>query len=504
MTSNPDPAPVPNPLDLTKDQGLESIPESIPAPLPRRWPSAMWLLTLACAVLSLGLVFNAYGHRGEIIEIEFEQGHGLQPSDALRFRGIEIGRVETIDLRSNPPGIRVGVRLTPNARSVITDGTAFWIARPIVSLESVRGLETIIGPKYIAMEPGQGEASRTVRFVGLEAPPPMQPREGSMEIVLDATKRFGLESGAPILHRGFRVGDILTVGLASDARSVIVRCAIDPEFHELIRANSKFWVRSGWSIDIGLTGIQVDADNLSQILNGGVEFATPDAKGAVASTGARFVLHEKPLAEWMQWQPSIPYGVLWERMQQQAPQSQRFALRWQEKSFGFTVNQQRLGWCLLLDDQTLVCRSDGMELPKGALPNSATIEVAGFSMPWKEPLQVLPLANGKSLIKLQHPALRIEGWVPYPAREVFRAVRPGEVLPDTKGLLVIGPEASRSILLDWGRLTPVDAGWSVAIDSRVPDDLDGALVLELPGGKIVGCVDRIGRNVVIASLKPTP
>ncbi|MFN7628912.1 MAG: MlaD family protein, partial [Pirellula sp.] len=101
-----------------------------------RLPSFVWLLTVGCALLSAFLFFNAYRNQGDLIEIEFEQGFGLQTMDSLRFRGIEIGRVEKIELRESHPGILVSVRLAPKAREVVTDGTIFWIVRPTVSLEA--------------------------------------------------------------------------------------------------------------------------------------------------------------------------------------------------------------------------------------------------------------------------------------------------------------------------------------------------------------------------------
>ncbi len=478
----------------------DCIPHAIVLPNRRRWPSAVWLLTLACALLSVGLFYNAYRSRGEWIEIEFEQGYGLQTADSLRFRGIEIGRVESITLRTNPTGITVGVRLSSEARTVITEGTSFWIARPVVSLEAVRGLETIIGPKYIAMEPGQGSSSATVRFIGLESPPTVDARNGAIEIVLDSLKRYGLESGAPILHRGFRVGDVLSVGLASDARSVIVRCAIDPEYHELVRSNSKFWVRSGWRLDVGLGGIRLEGDSLGEILYGGIEFATPDSKGELISTGARFELNHDPLEEWLAWQPSLPFGAVWERMQLRTPQVQRTALRWKEKSFGFTRSKQTHGWAVLLDDNSLVCRGDFAIPPDARIANSAILEVAGASQPSQPPMASMPLSDGGTLVRMAYPISVPSSIVRPSATNPFAVLEAidGERCPSD--LLLIGPDASTSIILDAGRLTRVDQGWLVDPSISVPLELNGTIVIALPEGKIIGTLNRLDQRAVIATL----
>ena len=311
----------------------ESVPLAVPILKNPRRLSWLWIGTALCGLLSLVLFVRAYQNEGELIQIEFEEGHGLQPGESLRYRGIDVGRVEKIALQESAlqspsaedsnkghqgPRIQVSVRLNPTARRVVTDGTSFWIARPIVSFDSVRGLDTIVGPKYIAMEPGSSTKYNVKLFQGLESAPPIRPKEGSVEIILDSPKRYGLDSGTPILHRGFHVGDVLAVSLASDARSVLVRCAIDPEYHELVRSNSKFWLRSGWRVNLGITGLKLEADSLSEVLYGGIEFATPNSKGKVVGTGAHFMLYEKPEEEWNEWKPSLPYGAIWDKSSSEA------------------------------------------------------------------------------------------------------------------------------------------------------------------------------------------
>lgn len=498
--------------DASAAKPLPELPSAITVPASRKRPSAVWLLTLACAALSLWLIFSAYRNQGDLIEIEFDQGYGLQPADALRFRGIEIGRVEKIDLRSHPPGVLAVVRLTPNARAVITEGTRFWIVRPVVSLESIQGLETVIGPKYIAMEPGKGNESNARRFIGLEAPPEIHPKEGAIEIVLDSKQRHGLASGAPILHRGFRVGDVLSVELASDARSVIMRAAIDPEYHELVRSNSKFWVRSGWRFDLGLRGIRVNADSLGEILYGGVEFATPNAEGTIAATGSRFELYEEPNEAWLDWQPSLPYGARWDNLRLEAHQSHRVALRWKEKSFGFTVDRQRLGWGLILDDDSLVCRDDLCIPPKDAIQDSASFEFAGQSQAIAEPIAASLLSDGHRLVKISIASKELGSVGRFKASNVTMGSTVAAKKLETQGankrlpvdVMVAAPDSSKSLVLDAGRLTATPRGWQ--IDSRIPipAELDSAPVLESSSGRWIGCLSVQRGTAVVALVSENP
>ena len=471
-------------------------------------PSWMWLATAAAALLSLYLFFQTYQNQGELIVIDFEEGHGLSPGDSLRYRGIEVGRVEKIGLQpskgSGPSaGIEVAVRLTPNARKTITDGTSFWIVRPIVSIESIRGLETIVGPKYIGMEPGASEFANTKRFQGLDSPPSIRPKEGSVEIILDATKRFSLDSGTPILHRGFHVGDVLSVNLASDARSVLVRCAIDPEYHELVRSNTKFWMRSGLRFGLGITGVSLEADSLGQILYGGIEFATPDHRGKIVSTGARFHLHERPEDEWTQWNPSLPYGALWEKLQRQSPVCYRTSLTWKQSSFGFQVTKQKLGWALLFDDGTLLLREDFARLPASALENSGQLEVAGVSIP-HEALALststgptlhsqIPMSYNanSSMLRLRLPSAPTTAVPPLDPMEFLQPV--GEPIDD---VLIVSPETDRSLLVDKSRITQTDQGLVLDPSVNLPDDLDGAPVVDIRRGRWLGVLHPGPKHII--------
>jgi hypothetical protein len=492
---------------------IDSVPLATRSVRTKKRLSWMWLATTLCAALSLLLFLNTFQNQGDLIEIDFEDGHGLAPADALRFRGIEVGRVEKIGLKSNSntsqsPGITVSVRLTPAARKTVTDGTLFWIVRPIVSIESIRGLETIVGPKYIAMEPGDSLSYTSKHFQGLEVPPPIRPKEGSIEIILDANKRFSLDSGTPILHRGFHVGNVLSVSLASDARSVLVRCAIDPEYHELVRSNTKFWMRSGWRFGIGLSGISLEADSLSQILYGGIEFATPDHRGRIVSTGARFHLHESPEDEWTKWNPSLPYGALWEKLQRQSPVCYRTSLTYKQSSFGFQVTKQKVGWGLLFDDGSLFLREDFATLPQNALPNSGQLEVAGVSLPHetlpsinttetaeKITVDKIPMSLGTqySMLRLRLPSPPV---TPSPPLDPMEFLQPSS--DPIEDILIVTPETERSVLIDKTRFTQTEQG--LLLDSTVllPTDLDGAPVIDVRRGRWLGVLHPNSQKNIIS------
>ncbi|MCU0720400.1 MAG: hypothetical protein MUC83_11900, partial [Pirellula sp.] len=79
------------------------------------------------------------------------------------------------------------------------------------------------------------------------------------------------------------------------------------------------WNRSGWKLNIGITGVKIDADSMAQILTGGIEMATPQSDEAAVNTGHAFVLYDEAQPEWLAWQPSIGHGVDWQEKEKALP-----------------------------------------------------------------------------------------------------------------------------------------------------------------------------------------
>ncbi len=459
-----------------------------------RWfASRLWLLTLVCGVISLGLFWYSRQNTGSLITIAFREGHGLKPEDRLTYRGIEIGAVEKIELNPNRDGIVVHVRLTPRARSMAAEGAKFWIVRPMLSIDAIRGLDTLLGAKYIAIDPPSVEARAQSHFVGLDSAPIISPADGSLEISLDAKSRGGLENGAPILFRGFRIGNIVQVSLAMDARTVRARCAIDPEYRDIIRNNSKFWNRSGWRLEFGLSGLKLDADTLAQMLSGGIEMATPSEPAPSVSTGHRFFLYDKPEADWLTWQPSMVHGQTLSRLASNMPQPIRIALRWQERSFGFRTNQQRSSWCLPLSDGSILCLSEQTTAPKSALADSTQIEFAGVSLSPSQ-FQVSNTtseASQDSSVESVEKVGRFTTSEPIPV-DVLRwpADRVAAKLPDTVcDVLIAHADASSVVAIDAGRLKKTSIDWEIDEQVLVDRDYHGLPVVSADSSEVIGFID---------------
>jgi hypothetical protein len=474
------------------------IPSAIVVPINADRPTRWWWLTACCVLVSVSLFFYSQQTIGEPIVIEFLDGYGIKPEDRLKHHGIDVGQVEKVELSSELDRVLVHVRLQRNASTLARDGTQFWIVRPTFSIDSVGGLETILGAKYLAVAPGPAKGPKASRFLGLETPPVASAKDGSLEILLDSGTRGGLSNGAPILYRGYKIGSVLQVGLATDARSVRARCAIEPEYRDLVRTNTKFWNRSGWRLNIGLTGIKLDADSIAQVVSGGIEMATPDSPEPAVNMGHRFVLHEEAKPEWTQWQPSIGHGELWNRLENRLPQPQRMALRWQERSYGFRVNRQLTGWCLPLDDGSVLCLKEQLVAPEAALGDTVSIEVAGLS--WA-PSSIQWLADSGStpqdprIIRFR-PANRLPDDVAVWASKNVAAA------PSTPCSIVLAcDDPNSSVSLDAGRFVADGVIWSIDSSVVLSNDLLGVPVIRAESNEVIGLLVPNSKASIVVLLK---
>lgn len=243
--------------------------------------------------------------RGKTIHIQFPEGHGLQPEDTVRYRGIEVGSVESVSLNTSLEGVKVEVLLKPSASELATEGTRYWIVRPELSLTRISGLETAIGHKYIGVSPVTASEKATAQtsysFQGLADVPVDVLSDSGIELILRADKRYSVSKGSAVTFRGVDVGTVLDVGLSQEAQHVDVRVRIFDQHASLLTSESKFWVSAGLDFDFkfGLNGggFDLDTESLETLARGGVSMITT-GQGRDVSPGDVFTLHASSEDDW--------------------------------------------------------------------------------------------------------------------------------------------------------------------------------------------------------------
>ncbi len=424
------------------------------------------------------------------IELRFRDGNGLTIGDPIKHRGIVVGEVSAVDLNDEFSGVVVQARLIGSATRLARAGTQFWVERPTINAAEVRGLDTLLGGRYIAVQPGANDGAPQSRFEGLDLAPPAEVPEGGLEIVLEASRRGGLQRGVPVLYRGQRIGHVINVGLASDSASIEARAWIDGSFKHLVRENTRFWMNDGFDVSVGLKGVKMSTETLSSLIIGGVAMATPTAPGPLVKTGQRFVCAEKAEEEWLKWQPRLPLGQAAIAPGTSLPKPLRASLQWQEKVFGIKRDRQKVGWVLPLKNGQLLCPSDLLQVPDKAVAG-ALFEAAGGT--WSLDPKLVQTHGSLSLLKTSEPiATEAETW---PSARLKSATEPVDVL-------LVTSAAEPPLSIASSRLKSAEGSWQVDPSVPLSAEHHGACVVARDDGSVLGLIviDK-GRATVALVMK---
>lgn len=256
--------------------------------------SFIWVIPLVAALIGCYLVYDYYMNRGLPITIIFSSGEGIEADKTLiRFDGVEVGKVTSIELIRGKKNVKVSAILDKSAAYLARQGTIFWVVKPQLSAARISGLETMLTGVYIGIRPRKEGGDKKTDFVGLDKPPPGDPNRPGLHIVLRSQELGSLQSGSPVLYRQIEVGQVEEHELAEDNKEVDVNLYIFEEYAGLVRTTSRFWNAGGVTVTGGLSGLKVRTESLSALLAGGIAFDNPPGDyGEPCKNNAVFDLYE--------------------------------------------------------------------------------------------------------------------------------------------------------------------------------------------------------------------
>ncbi len=435
---------------------------------PRRGFSWAWIVPIASLVLAGWLGVRAWAERGLAVTVHLEEGYGLRAGDEVRYRGIAVGEVRAVELDPHGDGIELTVSLRSQADRLARAGSRFWVVRPQLGLARIEGVETLIGPRYLAVLPGRGPRQR--HFLGLDEPPVVETREpGDLEIILTARQQGSLRRGAPVTYRQIRIGSILSVGLTSDGSSVEARVHIDQPFAQLIRQGTRFWDVGGVEASVGLAGVTVRVETLQTVLTGGVALATPPEAGEVVRTGHRFRLEPQAPEDWLAWEPMAVVGSSMLPPGAPVPAPLRATVNWRQGRL-IARQKSRQGW-VLQTEHGLIGPADLFVPADPDDRENTVLEAAGEVLP----LEIEPAWNDGALALLAvH--LPVSAWS---AQRQRHGAEPEDCL-------AIGDYTAAPLPLAAARLELNGHAWAVDPAIAVDESWHGAAVVARADGALLG------------------
>lgn len=91
---------------------------------------------------------EAANRAGTLITIRVDRADGLKPGTAIRFRGLDVGSIESVDLTDDLQAVLLRARITEAADRIARVGTQFWVVKPAFGLVRTQNLDTLVGGQY--------------------------------------------------------------------------------------------------------------------------------------------------------------------------------------------------------------------------------------------------------------------------------------------------------------------------------------------------------------------
>jgi paraquat-inducible protein B len=260
--------------------------------------SLVWVIPIVAALVGAWLTFHTLSQRGPAVTISFRSAEGLEAGKTkLKYKDVEIGTVESIELSEDLSRVIVSARLVKSARHYLREDTRFWVVRAQVSAGRVSGLGTIFSGAYIGIDPAfEGEPRRD--FEGLDAPPVVTSDKAGSLFTLRSSEPRPLEIASPVYFHSIKVGEVASYELDESGQFVTTQVFIEAPHDKRVTRNTQFWLATGVDMSLSAEGLEIDTVSLTSLLIGGIAFDTPRNRdpGGPVDESTVFPLYRNRLA----------------------------------------------------------------------------------------------------------------------------------------------------------------------------------------------------------------
>lgn len=275
---------------------MSDISATTPEVKTSRGISSLWLLPIVAALVGIWLVYQHLSSQGPLITLTFVTADGLEAKRTkIKFKNVEVGSVETVQLDSELEHIIVTARMDRGFSPYLTANTRFWVVRPRIDTTGISGLNTLISGAYIAVEPSFSKPADEIQtqFTGLETPPITPNDAPGLHLNLIAEQIGSINIGTAVYYKQIKVGQVENRKLDIDSQVFQLEAFIKAPYHQLINTNTRFWNASGFDVSVGSDGLSFRTESIEALVLGGITFdtITTTTSPEPVSNGALFMLY---------------------------------------------------------------------------------------------------------------------------------------------------------------------------------------------------------------------
>ena len=189
----------------------------------------------------------------------------IEENTPILFKGIEIGKVESIKL--NEDILNTKAYVYEEYKYLLTKNSRFFVEEPTISFGGIKNLGNILKGNFISLEYKEGEFSDKFLAVSKKD---LKKSLNTIEINLVATSLNSINERTKIYYKNIEIGRVDSYKLSDDYKSVKIAILIDEKYNDLINNNSKFYDMSSKLIELKNLNLDVNYSGLESIFNGAI------------------------------------------------------------------------------------------------------------------------------------------------------------------------------------------------------------------------------------------
>ncbi|MCB9884449.1 MAG: MCE family protein [Planctomycetes bacterium] len=233
---------------------------------------------------------------GLALQVEFRDARGLRAGADVRYRGVRVGVVRSVDISGDGNKSVIGLLLDPPGAAHACVNSSFWIVTPRFSglTGGATGLDTLVRDAYISFRTPDDHGSPLMAgslLAGREKPVAAEPdalediEHGDLLMTLLVPENHGLRPGSAVVFRGMQTGDVRSVDLAPDGTHIEVQLRIGRRFRQTVTDRAEFWVARPYVSGALFSGFTVT--DMSALVSPYVSYYSEAGKGVLVQDGYR-------------------------------------------------------------------------------------------------------------------------------------------------------------------------------------------------------------------------
>lgn len=240
--------------------------------------SSIWIIPIVTVVVGVWMVCSHFAEQGPNITLLANNASGIVAGKTvIKSRSVDVGIVESVTLSDDFNQVVIKGQIYKDMAPLLKNDSIFWLVKPQIGREGISGLGTLLSGEYIELVPGNETAAfKNQPFELTDTPPLSTPNEPGIRVNLNSHQNGVLPRGAPVMFRGFTVGNVENSEFDIASRTMKYQVFIPKPYDVLVTENVKFWKEGGVNLSLSPRGASLDIPSLDVLLSGGISFDVPN------------------------------------------------------------------------------------------------------------------------------------------------------------------------------------------------------------------------------------